>query len=106
MFEHTAFRLEVGDRYDASYENESLRKFFAGEQDDLLDESRLVMLRDLTAQGRRFTRVRVVNLTRDRRSQKNYLLMTTGCSTLEPWSSCISTARTASSAASSSRIQP
>lgn len=63
MFEHTAFRLEVRDRYDAPYENESLRKFLAGEQDDLpWMQSWLVMLRDLTAQGRRFARVRVVSL--------------------------------------------
>lgn len=63
MFEHTAFRLEVRDRYDAPYENESLRRFLAGEQDDLpWMQSWLVMLRDLTAQGRRFMRVRVVSL--------------------------------------------
>ena len=63
MFEHTAFRLEVRDRYDAPYENESLRKFLAGEQDDLpWMQSWLVMLRDLTAQGRRFARVRVVGM--------------------------------------------
>ena len=63
MFEHTAFRLEVRDRYDAPYENESLRKFLAGEQDDLpWMRSWLVMLRDLTAQGRRFARVRVVSM--------------------------------------------
>lgn len=34
VFERTAFRLEVRDRYDAPYENESL-KFHADEQDDL-----------------------------------------------------------------------
>ena len=63
VFEHTAFRLEVRDRYDAPYENESLRRFLAGEQDDLpWMQSWLVMLRDLTAQGRRFMRVRVVSL--------------------------------------------
>ena len=63
MFEHTAFRLEVRDRYDAPYENESMRRFLAGEQDDLpWMQSWLVMLRDLTAQGRRFARVRVVSL--------------------------------------------
>jgi hypothetical protein len=63
VFEHTAFRLEVRDRYDAPYENESLRKFLAGEQDDLLwMQSWLVMLRDLTAPGRRFARVRVVSM--------------------------------------------
>lgn len=51
------------ERYDAPYENESLRKFLAGEQDELpWMQSWLVMLRDLTAQGRRFARVRVVNI--------------------------------------------
>jgi hypothetical protein len=55
--------LEVRERYDAPYENESLRKFLAGEQDELpWMQSWLVMLRDLTAQGRRFARVRVVNI--------------------------------------------
>jgi hypothetical protein len=55
VFEHTAFGLEVRDRYDASYENESMRRFLAGEQNDLpWMQSWLVMLGDLTAQGRRF----------------------------------------------------
>jgi hypothetical protein len=63
VFKHTAFRLEVRDRYDAPYENESMRRFLAGEKDDLpWMRSWLVMLRDLTAQGRRFARVRVVSL--------------------------------------------
>ena len=40
-----------------------MRRFLAGEQDDLPSmQSWLVMLRDLTAQGRRFTRVRVVSI--------------------------------------------
>jgi hypothetical protein len=55
--------LEARDRYDASYENESLRKFLAGEADDLpWMQSWLDMLREATAKGRRFTRVRVVTL--------------------------------------------
>jgi len=62
-FAHTAFRLEVRDRYDAPYENESLRKFLAEELDDLLwIQGWLAMIRDATAAGRRFTRVRVVSL--------------------------------------------
>jgi hypothetical protein len=62
-FEHTAFRLEVRDTYDAPYENESLEKFLAGEPDDLpWMQSWLDMLREATAQGRRFARVRVVSL--------------------------------------------
>ena len=62
-FKHTAFRLEVRDRYDAPYENESLRKFLTDEQDDLpWMQSWPVMLRDLTARGCRFARVRVVTM--------------------------------------------
>jgi hypothetical protein len=62
-FEHTAFRLEVRDRYDADYENESLRKFLAGEHDDLpWMQDWLAMIRDATAAGKRFSRVRVVSL--------------------------------------------
>ncbi len=62
-FEHTAFRLEVRDTYDASYENESLRKFLTDEPDDLpWMQSWLDMLREATAKGRRFARVRVVSM--------------------------------------------
>jgi hypothetical protein len=62
-FEHTAFRLEVRDRYDESYENESLRKFLAGEPDDLSwMQDWLAMVRDHTAKGRRVARVRVVSM--------------------------------------------
>src|SRR5262249_28200630 len=62
-FEHTAFRLEARDHYDASYEKESLRRFLAGEPDDLLwMQSWLDMLREATAEGRRFARVRLVTL--------------------------------------------
>jgi len=62
-FEHTAFRLEVRDRYDAPYENESVRKFLAGEPDDLeWSNSWLQRVRDGRAAGRTFSRVRVVSL--------------------------------------------
>lgn len=62
-FEHTAFRLEARDTYDATYENESLRKFLAGEPDDLpWMQSWLEMLREATAKGRHFARVRVVSM--------------------------------------------
>jgi hypothetical protein len=62
-FEHTAFRLEARDRYDEPYENESLRKFLAGEQDDLpWMQEWLTIVRDAAADGRRFQRVRVVSL--------------------------------------------
>ncbi|MEU4803693.1 DUF6879 family protein [Actinosynnema sp. NPDC023587] len=62
-FKHTAYRLEARDQYDASYENESLAKFLAGESDDLpWMQSWLDMLREATAEGRRFARVRLVTL--------------------------------------------
>jgi hypothetical protein len=51
----------VFDQYDASYENESLRKFLVGEPDELpWMQSWLTMLGETTAEGRRFSRVRVV----------------------------------------------
>lgn len=34
-FTYTAFRLEVRDRYNVGYEAESVRRFLAGEPDDL-----------------------------------------------------------------------
>jgi len=62
-FEHTAFRLEARDHYDAPYENESLRKFLSGKPDDLpWMQAWLTLLRDLTAEGRRVARVRVVSM--------------------------------------------
>jgi hypothetical protein len=62
-FEHTAYRLECRDQYDSSYENESLRKFLAGEPDDLpWMQSWLDLIRQATAAGRRFSRVRIVSL--------------------------------------------
>ncbi len=62
-FKHTAFRLEVRDHYDTPDENESLRKFLAGEADDLpWMQTWLTMLREQTSRGRRFSRVRVVSV--------------------------------------------
>jgi len=62
-FEHTAFRLEVRDWYDAPYENESLRKFLAGEPDDLeWSNGWLQLVREGRAEGRTFSRVRVVSV--------------------------------------------
>jgi hypothetical protein len=62
-FEHTAFRLESRDSYDASYENESLRRFLAGEDDDLpWMQTWLTMIREHSAAGRRFSRVRAVSM--------------------------------------------
>lgn len=51
------------DRYDADYENESLRKFLAGEADDLpWMQDWLAMIREATKAGKRFARVRVVSV--------------------------------------------
>lgn len=51
------------DRYNAPREVESFRKFLAGEPDDLAwAESWFSMIREETAEGRRFSRVRVVSL--------------------------------------------
>ena len=62
-FEHTAFRLEVRDRYDPPFETESVRKFLAGEPDDLAwSESWLSMVREAIAAGKHFRRVRVVSI--------------------------------------------
>jgi hypothetical protein len=63
VFEHTAFRLEVRSRYAPAYEEESFRKFLAGEPDDLpWMQDWLTMVREATNEGRRFMRVRVVSL--------------------------------------------
>ncbi|HEX3781454.1 MAG TPA: hypothetical protein VHX38_17475 [Pseudonocardiaceae bacterium] len=62
-FEHTAFRLEVRSRYAPSYEGESLRKYLAGEPDDLpWMQDWLRMVERAAREGRRFSRVRVVDL--------------------------------------------
>jgi hypothetical protein len=53
----------VRSRYNPVYEGESLRKFRAGEPDDLpWMQDWLGMVRDAAALGKRFTRVRVVDL--------------------------------------------
>lgn len=62
-FERTAYRLEVRERYDTDVEREPQRRFFAGEPDDLSWAAEwLAMVRDATAAGKRFRRVRVVSL--------------------------------------------
>jgi hypothetical protein len=63
-FEHTAFRLEVRDRYNAPYEDQSLEKFLAGEPEYIDDgfQEWLDLVRTATGEGRRFSRVRVVSL--------------------------------------------
>ncbi len=51
------------DRYDEPYETESVRKFLAGEPDDLAwSHSWLNLVRDAVAEGRTFSRVRVVSV--------------------------------------------
>jgi hypothetical protein len=53
----------VRDRYDSPVENEALRKFVAGEPDDLAwFQEWLSLIRAATAAGKRFSRVRVVSL--------------------------------------------
>lgn len=62
-FEHTAFRLEVRERYNAPREVESFRRFRAGEPVDLSwAETWFSMIREATAAGRRFAWVRVVSV--------------------------------------------
>jgi hypothetical protein len=62
-FEHTAFRLEARESYNALREVESFRRFRAGEPVDLSwAETWFSMIRQATAEGRRFTRVRIVSL--------------------------------------------
>lgn len=51
------------DRYNSPRETESFRKFMASEPDDLTwHQNWLAMIREASEQGRRFRRVRVVNL--------------------------------------------
>jgi hypothetical protein len=55
--------LEVRRRYAPSYEGASLQRFLAGEPDDLpWMQDWLTMVRQAAAEGRRFSRVRVVDL--------------------------------------------
>jgi hypothetical protein len=62
-FEHTAFRLETRDQYKSTIELQALRQFVAGEPVDMgWFQDWLTMIREATAEGRRFTRVRVVSM--------------------------------------------
>ena len=55
--------MEARSRYNPGYEGDSLRKFLKGEPDDLpWLQAWLGMVREATAVGRRFSRVRVVDL--------------------------------------------
>jgi hypothetical protein len=61
-FKYTAFRLEVRDAYAPGYERESYERFLEGEPYDLSwMQDWLSMVRDATADGRIFARVRVVS---------------------------------------------
>jgi len=62
-FEHTAFRLETRDQYYSPNETKALAQFIAGEPVDLAwFQNWLTMIREATAEGRRFCRVRVVSV--------------------------------------------
>ena len=62
-FEHTAFRLELRERYDSPGEREPLRRFLAGEPDDLAwNRSWLALMAEHAAAGRVVRRVRVVSV--------------------------------------------
>jgi uncharacterized protein DUF6879 len=62
-FEHTAYRLEVRESYNAPREVESFRRFRAGEPVDLSwAETWFSMIRKATAEGRWFARVRIVSV--------------------------------------------
>jgi len=60
-FEHTAYRLETRDRYNVPLEAEPIRNFLAGEPDAAYLADWLAMVRRSTAEGRLFSRVRVVS---------------------------------------------
>lgn len=62
-FEHTAMRFEVRERYNVEMEREPLRRFLAGEPEDLgwlADWHRAVAL--ATGAGKRYLRVRAVSV--------------------------------------------
>jgi hypothetical protein len=62
-FEHTARRLEVRDRYDSPSEREPLRRFLAGEDEDLAwFQNWLGIIKQATTEGKILQRVRVVSV--------------------------------------------
>jgi hypothetical protein len=72
-FEHTAFRLETRDQYRSAIELQALRQFTQGEPVDMgWFQNWLTMIGEAAAEGRRFTRVRVVSmpLTDYRKAQR------------------------------------
>jgi len=62
-FEHSAYRLEVRERYDVTYEIEPFRRFIAAEE--IVDlgflQGWLDLMNSLEAEGKRVERVRVVS---------------------------------------------
>lgn len=61
-FKHTAFRLETRDLYKSANEARAFDQFTAGEPVDMgWFQNWLSMIREATAAGRRFSRVRVVS---------------------------------------------
>jgi hypothetical protein len=61
-FAHTAYRLEVRERYGVGYETVPVRQFLAGEPVDLSYMERwLALMTALTNDGKRIERVRVVS---------------------------------------------
>ena len=61
-FEHTAFRLETRDHYKSANETTAFAQFVAGESVEMgWFQNWLSMIREATAAGRRFARVRVVS---------------------------------------------
>jgi hypothetical protein len=62
-FKHSAFRLETRDHYKSANESAALRQFVMGESVDMgWFQNWLTMIREATAAGRRFARVRVVSV--------------------------------------------
>lgn len=67
--------MEVRSRYNPSYEDESLSKFLNGEPVDLSwMQTWLRMVREATAEGRRFARVRVVGVPMSDWNRYSYAL--------------------------------
>jgi Family of unknown function (DUF6879) len=61
-FEHSVFKLEVRDRYNLAAEQESLRRFLAGQPDpERATRPWLAKMQAATGQGKRVERVRVVS---------------------------------------------
>jgi hypothetical protein len=59
-FEHTAFRLELRERYNEPEETEHVARFLAGEPSYEWNEDWASMIRQRSQRGQRITRVRVV----------------------------------------------